>query len=169
MILSCDCICILFWNAPKSKNFIFGSFSVEIDHELIFWNVPFFWFSESDRKNGAFQKIIQMLSHDKIISHILSRAFHDTPRIMSVANDWNHFLVARRFLAYMVTQSSAIGSSFALNDFNITLIKLVIWNFQKSNGTHVNVFGIWHAFTVLVTFSPVSSLQSISSGQSAHV
>ena len=59
-----------------------------------------------------------------------------------IANDGNHFLVARRFLANIATQSSAIGSSFALNDFNITLIKLVIWNSQKSNGTHVNVFGI---------------------------
>ena len=48
---------------------------------------------------------------------------------MQVANDGNHLLVARRFLAYIVTQSSAIGSSFALNDFNITLIKLVVWNF----------------------------------------
>ena len=28
MILSCDSICIIFWNAPKSNKFIFGSFSV---------------------------------------------------------------------------------------------------------------------------------------------
>ena len=26
--LSCDSICIIIWNAPKSKNFIFGSFTV---------------------------------------------------------------------------------------------------------------------------------------------
>ena len=29
---------------------------------------------------GAFQKIMQMLSHDKIIFHMLLGAFHDTPR-----------------------------------------------------------------------------------------
>ena len=29
---------------------------------------------------GAFQKNMQMLSHDKIIFHMLFEAFHDTPR-----------------------------------------------------------------------------------------
>ena len=30
---------------------------------------------------GAFQKIMQMLSHDKIIFHMIFGAFHITPRI----------------------------------------------------------------------------------------
>ena len=83
MILSCDGICILFWNTPKSKNFNFGSFSVLITWFLNapfsyfrnFWNVPF---SGSEGKMGhffdfgAFQNKIQMPSHDK--NH-LSHAF----------------------------------------------------------------------------------------------
>ena len=58
----------------------------------------------------------------------------------------NHYLVARRFLAYIVTQSSEIGSSFALNDFNVTLSQSLSNQSGTSTewwiGTHVNVFGI---------------------------
>ena len=45
MILSCDSICPFIWNAPKSKNLIFGSFSFfklitcqlfEMTHFLVF-------------------------------------------------------------------------------------------------------------------------------------
>ena len=45
MILSCDSICPFIWNAPKSKNLIFGSFSIfklitcqlfEMTHFLVF-------------------------------------------------------------------------------------------------------------------------------------
>ena len=70
---------------------------------LKFLKCIIFLFSESDRKNRTFQnetrsilklkrnrkksilrhfkKIMQMLSHDKIIFHMLSWAFHDTVRI----------------------------------------------------------------------------------------
>ena len=45
MLLSCDGICIFIWNAPKSKTFNFSSFSV----------LKLITFSDSNRKNGAFQ------------------------------------------------------------------------------------------------------------------
>ena len=41
MILSCDAICILFFNAPKSKNLIFESFSV-ILMITCFFKIPIF-------------------------------------------------------------------------------------------------------------------------------
>jgi len=68
MYFSREAICILFWNAPKSNTFIFGSFfhlqtshvfflwNAPIFYVRIFWNAPFFPFSEWKRKNGAFQR-----------------------------------------------------------------------------------------------------------------
>ena len=47
-----------FLNTPKSKNFIFGSFSA-----LKFYHV--FQISESDRKNGAFRKSTWSISKKK--------------------------------------------------------------------------------------------------------
>ena len=79
-----------------------------------FWSSPYFTFSESDRKIGAFQKIstwsilkmkrnrkwnspisghfkknMQMLSHDKIIFHMLFGAFHVTPRMWNGSVNFN--------------------------------------------------------------------------------
>ena len=51
---SCDNNCIIIWNAPKSKTFIFGSFSVLFDHVLNIWNVAFFIFDSVNGRNGAF-------------------------------------------------------------------------------------------------------------------
>ena len=56
MILSRDSIGIIFWNTPKSKNVIFGFFSV-----LTLATCQFF----------------EMLSHAKIIFRMLFGAFYD--------------------------------------------------------------------------------------------
>ena len=55
-----------FWNAPKSKNFIFGSFSVfklitcffyaPLSYVRNFWNAPFFPFSESKIRKWGIKK-----------------------------------------------------------------------------------------------------------------
>ena len=62
MYFSRDSIFLIFWNAPKSKNFIFCFFSVknwshanffEMPNFFMFdfsWNAPFFPFSEKDKK-----------------------------------------------------------------------------------------------------------------------
>ena len=90
---------LIFLKCPKIEEFHFRFiFCFKIDHVLIFWNAPFFPFSESDRKNGAFQKIrtfksgafqkistwsiSKTLSHDKILFHMLFGAFHDTSCII---------------------------------------------------------------------------------------
>ena len=68
MILSCDDICPIYLKCPKIEEFHFRFlFCFKIDHvrkirnaPLFYvrniWNAPFFPFSESDRKNGAFQQ-----------------------------------------------------------------------------------------------------------------
>ena len=98
-----DGICICFWNAPKSNNFIFGSFSAFLKCPIFpiwFWNGKNGAFRKKSnpymvRKLGiskkmhvinfktgkepkmkffdfwAFQNFKRMLSHDKIIFHML--------------------------------------------------------------------------------------------------
>ena len=53
MYFSREAICILFWNAPNSNNFIFGSFLVLKLVTCLFFEMPHF----SVVKNGAFRKI----------------------------------------------------------------------------------------------------------------
>ena len=58
MIFSCDGIWPFIWNAPKSRNFIFGSFSVLKLITCLFFEMPHFsHFQNQIGKNGAFQKI----------------------------------------------------------------------------------------------------------------
>ena len=100
-ILSCDSIFSIFWNVPKSKNFIFG------------WNAIFFLSDSENGKNGAFQpkikffdfgafqKIDKMLSHDKIFFHMLFGAFH----VMKFS--WNfHDTSCRSWISGMDATSS---------------------------------------------------------------
>ena len=48
-----------FFEMPQNPIILFSvPFCFKIDHVLIFCNAPLFPFSESDRKNGAFQKIL---------------------------------------------------------------------------------------------------------------
>ena len=64
-ILSCDDICIFLWNAPKSNTFIFGPFpGIKIFH-VIFLQIPTLKVKIFDF--GAFQRKMQMSSHDKIL------------------------------------------------------------------------------------------------------
>ena len=44
-----------------------------------FRNTQLFLSDSENRKNGAFQKIENMLSHDKILFHMLFGALNDTP------------------------------------------------------------------------------------------
>ena len=75
-----------FRNAPKSKMFIFG------DGGLISKNYHVINFkTEKELKVElfdfwAFQNFMQMLSHDKIIFHMLFGAFHVTSR--TISNGW---------------------------------------------------------------------------------
>ena len=47
-----------FFEMPQNPIILFSvPFCFKIDHVLIFCNAPLFPFSESDRKNGAFQKL----------------------------------------------------------------------------------------------------------------
>ena len=103
MILSCDRICLKFWNAPKSMNFIFGSFSVlksitcsnfEMPRFLMFENFEMPHFSYLFLKMkfidfATFKNFKQILSHDKIICHMLFGAFQVTPR--NTIRDNGHF------------------------------------------------------------------------------
>ena len=43
---------------------------------------------------GAFQKIEKMLSHDKILFHMLFEAFHDTSCKLSEANCKQHYTLS---------------------------------------------------------------------------
>ena len=88
--------------APKSKNLIFGSFSVltlitcqlfEMPHFLMFeiFEMPHFsYLILKMGKMGHFKyfehrKMGQMESHDKIILHMLYGAFHITPRMRPIS------------------------------------------------------------------------------------
>ena len=92
-----------FLKSPKIEEFHFRFiFCFKIDHVLIFWNAPFFLSDseigkmhminfkiENEPKMkffdfGAFQKIEKMLSHDKILFHMLFGAFHDTSCILEM-------------------------------------------------------------------------------------
>ena len=82
MILSCDSICIIFRNAPKSKILFRFLFWFKIDHVLIFWNAPLmleiFEMPHFSYLNLAIEKIMQVLSYDKIIFHMIFGVFYIT-------------------------------------------------------------------------------------------
>ena len=95
-ILSCDSIDINFWNAPKSENYLFGSFSIlklitclffEMPHFLMFENfeMPHFSYLILKKENspilGHF-KILCIWNHVKnIYFTYFFGAFHITPRM----------------------------------------------------------------------------------------
>ena len=79
------------WNAPKSKNFIFGSFSV--------WRLITCQFFE-------------MLSNDKIIFRMLFGAFHNTPRLIK-----NYEIINKYLRAIRIIRSVVPLISFKIVDF----------------------------------------------------
>ena len=86
--MSCDDIYILFWNTPKSKNFVFGSIFV-LKLITCFFKCPTFPFPESDTKNREFQKFAYYFPY--IINGI--ELLHGNKRLFKI-NDkkiWIHF------------------------------------------------------------------------------
>ena len=71
MILSCDRICLKFWNAPKSNNFIFGSFSVLKSITCSNFEMPRFLMFENFEMPHFSYLILKMgkMGHFKIFEH----------------------------------------------------------------------------------------------------
>ena len=94
MYFSREAICILFWNAPKSKTFIFGSFLAFKQVTCCFFEMPRFFMFE------YFE-----MPHFSYFQNEISY-FHDTPRKL-----WSFIFSRRsRYLRLMMTYNESLWS-----------------------------------------------------------
>ena len=123
-----------FLKCPKIEEFYFRFiFCFKIDHVLIFEMSHFFMFEFFEMphfshfqnqigKMGYFEKIGKMLSHDKILFHMLFGAFHNTPRIPISSLVYPHF-TSICFIPSFYQDSKWIWT------FLLLFLKLIfIWN-----------------------------------------
>ena len=129
-----------FLKCPKIDQFQFGSCSVlkyQVDHVLFFWNAPlsyvrnfwkawFFPFSESDRKNGAFQKLTcnQFLNEKGTENEIIR--FWGISKNYAIDITWQNYLSH----AFWGISSPVIGSCIPFEDcVELSFLKVSI-NFR---------------------------------------